>query len=118
MRYARTNVTVDFSGVSFSEPGVYHYVIIEAADATGTVTNDATTTHYMDVYVSDEDGTLGVLGYVLHGEGETKTVKRYVCTDCGAQFETNRDAIEHVADSATCHNYSLERVQISNDAKS
>lgn len=116
--YARTNVTVDFSGVSFSEPGVYRYVITETADATGTVTNDATTTRYVDVYVSDEDGTLGVLGYVLHGEGETKTVKRYVCTDCGAQFETNRDAIEHVADSDNCHTYSLERVKITNDAKS
>lgn len=118
--YAKTDVAVDFSGVSFSEPGIYRYVITESADATGTVTNDAKTTRYMDVYVTDEnaDGTLSVLGYVLHGEGKTETVKRYVCTDCGAQFETNREAGKHIAVSANCHNFSLETVQISSDAKS
>lgn len=41
---------------------------------------------------------------------ETIYGKRYVCTDCGAQFESNRDAIEHVTDSDSCHNYSLEKV--------
>ena len=41
---------------------------------------------------------------------ETIYGKRYVCTDCGAQFESNRDAIEHVTDSDNCHTYSLEKV--------
>lgn len=41
---------------------------------------------------------------------ETIYGKRYVCTDCGAQFESNRDAGKHVVASDTCHNYSLEKV--------
>lgn len=41
---------------------------------------------------------------------ETIYGERYVCTDCGAQFESNRDAIEHVTDSDNCHTYSLEDV--------
>lgn len=119
--YARTNVAVDFSGVSFSEAGVYRYVITETADATGTVTNDATTTRYMDVYVSDEDGALGVLGYVLHGEGETRWESRYICNGCGAEFKTDEEAIEHVADAditSDCDSYRAKSVKISNDAKS
>ena len=43
---------------------------------------------------------------------ETIYGKRYVCTDCGAQFESNRDAIEHVADSDNCYTYSLETVPV------
>ena len=118
--YARTNVAVDFSGVSFSEAGVYRYVITEAADATGTVTNDATTTRYMDVYVSDEDGALGVLGYVLHGEGEETEEEVYVCNGCGKQFATDDEALEHTMIDFfdDCENYSLETIYISNDAKS
>lgn len=41
---------------------------------------------------------------------ETIYGKRYVCTDCGAQFENDFDAIEHVADSDNCHTYSLKKV--------
>ena len=66
--YARANVSVDFSGVTFKEPGIYRYKITESADNTGTITNDAKTTRYMDVYVEDNgSGELSVKGYVLHG---------------------------------------------------
>lgn len=66
--YARANVSVDFSGVTFKEPGIYRYKITESADNTGTITNDAKTTRYMDVYVEDNgSGKLSVKGYVLHG---------------------------------------------------
>lgn len=66
--YARANVSVDFSGVTFKEPGIYRYKITESADKTGTITNDVKTTRYMDVYVEDNgSGKLSVKGYVLHG---------------------------------------------------
>lgn len=66
--YARANVSVDFSGVTFKEPGIYRYKITESADKTNTITNDAKTTRYMDVYVEDNgSGKLSVKGYVLHG---------------------------------------------------
>ena len=66
--YARANVSVDFSGVTFKEPGIYGYKITESADNTGTITNDAKTARYMYVYVEDDgSGNLSVKGYVLYG---------------------------------------------------
>lgn len=71
--YARKDVSVDFTGVTFKEPGIYRYEITETADTTGTVTNDADATRIMDVYVIDENGSLKVQGYVLHNnEGAVK----------------------------------------------
>lgn len=69
--YAKHDVSVDFTGVTFKEPGIYRYEITEIDDTTGTVTNDADKTRIMDVYVIDEDGTLKVQGYVLHNNEET-----------------------------------------------
>lgn len=63
--YAKKTSTVDFSGVTFKEPGIYRYVITE----TGTnqaVTNDINAKRYLDVYVTDKNGTLEVSGYILH----------------------------------------------------
>ena len=71
--YAKHDVSVDFTHVTFKEPGIYRYEITEKTDTTGTVTNDADTTRIMDVYVIDTDGTLSVQGYVLHNnEGVVK----------------------------------------------
>lgn len=71
--YAKKDVSVDFTGVTFKEPGIYRYEITETSDTTGTITNDADTTRIMDVYVIDTDGTLSVQGYVLHkNEGVVK----------------------------------------------
>lgn len=63
--YAKKTSTVDFSGVTFKEPGIYRYVITE----TGTnkaVTNDTNDKRYLDVYVTDDKGSLKVSGYILH----------------------------------------------------
>lgn len=71
--YAKKDVFVDFTSVTFKEPGIYRYEITETADTTGTVTNDADNTRIMDVYVIDTEGTLSVQGYVLHNnEGAVK----------------------------------------------
>lgn len=72
--YARANVSVDFSGVTFKEPGIYGYKITENADNTGTITNDAKTARYMYVYVEDDgSGNLSVKGYVLYGNAIKST---------------------------------------------
>lgn len=70
-KYAQATTTVDLSGASFTEPGVYRYVITEAASAdnTGRFTIDEETKRTLDVYVKDQEGTLAVEGYVLY-EGE------------------------------------------------
>lgn len=63
---------VNLSGCSFSEPGVYRYIITEAASTVAGVTNDATPTRTLDVYVqTNSSGALEIMGYVLY-EG-TKT---------------------------------------------
>ncbi|MDO4490898.1 MAG: QVPTGV class sortase B protein-sorting domain-containing protein [Lachnospiraceae bacterium] len=64
-KYAKKTAVVDFSGCSFTEPGVYRYVITESG-SNQAVTNDADLTRIMDVYVIDDNGVLKVQSYVLH----------------------------------------------------
>lgn len=78
-KYARHDVTVDFSGVQYKEPGVYRYLITEQATTNQGITNDADATRVMDVYVVDDKknvGTLKVEGYVLQNAEPNGTVKR------------------------------------------
>lgn len=52
------NVAVDFSNVTFSEPGIYRYIITETpADDTANpdIVDDTNATRYMDVYVVNPD---------------------------------------------------------------
>lgn len=70
-KYVKTAFTVDFSNVEFTEPGVYRYTVTEtnagATDNLGAgiahVGNYAKT---LDVYVTDNNGTLEVSSYVLY----------------------------------------------------
>ena len=72
---ALKTVTVDFSGVSFSEPGVYRYLVTEtSADQQGVSydtqssggTGFTTKQRVLDVYVLDNNGALTVDAYILH----------------------------------------------------
>lgn len=75
-KYAAKTVTVDFSSVTFPEPGIYRYIVTEAA-ASGAYTHDTQNTggtaltRYLDVYVTDNSGTLEVSSYVLHKDDDT-----------------------------------------------
>lgn len=72
-KFAVQTATVDFSGVSFTEPGVYRYVITEQ-ETTGAkaVTYDTqaatpgSKVRYLDVYVQDVNNALVVSSYVMH----------------------------------------------------
>ena len=77
-KFAVQTATVDFSGVTFTEPGVYRYVITEqetaGAKAVTYDTQAATAgskVRYLDVYVADVNNALTVSSYVMH---ETATV--------------------------------------------
>ena len=77
-KFAVQTATVDFSGVTFTEPGVYRYVITEQETAGAkAVTYDTQATtpgskvRYLDVYVEDQSNALVVSSYVMH---ETSTV--------------------------------------------
>ena len=72
-KFAVQTATVDFSGVTFTEPGVYRYVITEQ-ETTGAkaVTYDTQATtpgskvRYLDVHVEDVNNALTVSSYVMH----------------------------------------------------
>ena len=72
-KFAVQTATVDFSGVTFTEPGVYRYVITEQ-ETTGAkaVTYDTQAdtadpkVRYLDVYVEDVNNALTVSSYVMH----------------------------------------------------
>ena len=68
-QYARKAVEIDFSGVRFSEPGVYRWKINETTTDNTPYDVKDDNGKYLDVYVEHKDGTtdtLVVTGYVLH----------------------------------------------------
>lgn len=66
--------TVDFSKVSYKEPGVYRYVVTESGTAQGLSTTEDQT-KAIDVYVTDDAGTLNVAGYVMHNNETDKAAQ-------------------------------------------
>jgi uncharacterized protein (UPF0333 family) len=69
-KYAKQTFTVDLSKVTYTDPGIYRYVITETAmtdaDQGVAILNDENT-RVLDVYVeSDDNGKLGVLGTIFH----------------------------------------------------
>ena len=64
-KYVKKTATLDFSGITFTEPGVYRYVITETGDNLG-ITNDTNMKRILDVYVIDNAGELEIASYVLH----------------------------------------------------
>lgn len=67
--HVNKTVEIDFSGISFPEPGIYRYVLTENESnykgITYDITNNNSKTRYLDVYVIDTDGTLSISNYVL-----------------------------------------------------
>ena len=50
-KYATSDIVIDLTGVTFSVPGVYRYVITEEANTFNGITNDDVATRYLDVFV-------------------------------------------------------------------
>lgn len=68
-KFVTDSVTVDFTGVQFTKPGVYRYVITETATSLAGVKNDNNDTRYLDVFVlADEHDALYVQSYALKAE--------------------------------------------------
>lgn len=68
-KYAKAAVAVDLTGISFTAPGIYRYVITENANGQDGIANDPVTTRTLDVVVAYDDaaaGTLKVTHYVLY----------------------------------------------------
>ena len=76
-KYARKDIVVNFSAVTFKEPGVYRYIITETASDTSLgITDDADATRVMDVYVVHDAATneCVIQGYVLHNNANDAQV--------------------------------------------
>lgn len=59
-KYVKKTLTVDLSGVSFTDVGVYRYVLTEEVPAERTLRRDGNPVRYLDVYVTDNNGSLGI----------------------------------------------------------
>ena len=67
-KYAKKKAEIDFTGCTFTEPGIYRYVITESGTNQG-ISNDEQAERYLDVYVTDDGSGLSGLrveSYVLH----------------------------------------------------
>ena len=60
-KYATKSVTVDLSEVTFSNPGIYRYIITENATSQNGITNDTTNTRTLDVHVAYKEGSDTIL---------------------------------------------------------
>ena len=67
-KYARKDVTIDFTSVTFKQPGIYRYMVIYTTTQGGIgFIDDPVATRCLDVYVeTDTNGVLSIAGYVLH----------------------------------------------------
>ncbi len=81
-KFAQKKIEIDFSGISFQEPGIYRYIITEAAagtDQAAGVTNDTDSTRVLDVVVEDSsEGSVNKLkigNYILHDNVSDVPVK-------------------------------------------
>lgn len=85
-KYIEKNMTVDFSGVTFPEPGVYRYILTEEAE-NRSVVNDEDLTRVIDVYVYDTssgaDKKLSIEAFVLHSSEDDEPVLK-----SGAEYGT------------------------------
>lgn len=96
-KYAAQEVTVDFSGVTFSAPGIYRYIITESATSQDGIHNDASNTRTLDVFVEYADavnsGRLQISKYALQ-DGDSTDPKATKSTGFTNTYTTNNLILE------------------------
>lgn len=95
-KYAKKDATIELSGVTFTEPGVYRYTITESGASTNKgITNDSVTTKTLDVYVENEESgstnSLKIAGYVIY-DGTVTTAPKKAATNASATAPTANGA--------------------------
>lgn len=79
---AKKDITLSFANITFTEPGVYRYIITETATSNADVTMDTKTKRTLDVYVVDNNGALEVASYVMY-EGDLGKTAGKVSANAG-----------------------------------
>ena len=95
-KYAKQNVTMNLGNVTYTQPGIYRYIIREVPANEGQqgITNDDDTSRFLDVYVeTEEDGKLGVVGYVFHKDEAVGTL----ADEPDFQLVATADLLRHAA---------------------
>ena len=101
-KYATKNVIVNFSNVTYSEPGVYRYVITEAANTSAGITMDPEAKRTLDVNVVDDGGSLVISSYVMYyGELTSAQDKSTVKSDT----DLKNAAATGISEGDKCNNY-------------
>ena len=104
--YAKHTATVDFTGVTFDEPGIYRYIIRETASAThedAGIMHDNDTDRVLDVYVVHEDTAAVTEAWIYDGTAyDTEALAKAAAdADQGVGAgEGDYTGIEHRAASA------------------
>ena len=98
-KYVKKTATLDFSGITFPEPGVYRYVVTEAGTNQG-ITNDADLTRTLDVYVIDNAGALEIAGYVLHASDSDLVMGDNAGTEDIGEAEKKSQGFTNVYDTS------------------
>ncbi|MBO4459347.1 MAG: hypothetical protein J5778_01670 [Clostridiales bacterium] len=66
MKYSKADITIDFTGCSFEEPGIYRYVLTEDQCTFSPAVICDTAPKYVDVYVTDDGSDLKIDAYIVH----------------------------------------------------
>ena len=102
-KYAQKAVTIDFSNVTFSEPGVYRYLVTEDTTTPANVTFDSKPVRTLDVNVVDNgNGTL-VVSYVMYYGTVTSAQDK---TDSRTYVDDNKTSDQTgITDGDKCDNF-------------
>lgn len=100
-KYATKSVTVDLSGVTFSNPGIYRYIITENATSQNGITNDTTNTRTLDVHVAYKEGSDTIL--------EVTDYAFYLTAPATVEDFANTGKVNGFTNTYTTHNLTLEK---------
>lgn len=80
-QYVKKTVSIDFSNVAFTAPGIYRYIVTESASSVNGITNDANASRILDVYViydtsASSTPSLKIAGSVMYKETESDTLEK------------------------------------------
>ena len=110
-KFAVVESVIDFSSVSFNEPGIYRYVITESvssADQDKGILPDEDTDRILDVYVTDDGrGNLKISSYVLHRNDSDVTINN---TMGSGDVQSSGAAVSDKTDGFTSEYKSIDLV--------